>query len=238
MANTAHRGRGRVVSVLGYAAISAFVLGPLGACIEIVRPLTGFYVFGLGSLLGVVALVASVLTALRSGFSAAFKGLALGGLTTAALVLLVLPSRSLPRINDITTDTQNPPRFVRAGQEPENAGRDLSYPGEAFASQQRAAYPRLGPAIFREPPAVVYERVVVAARRMPRWTITRADPGALALEGYDTSRVFRFKDDFVIEVRPAETGAAVHMRSKSRDGRGDLGVNAARIEAFFNELGG
>jgi uncharacterized protein DUF1499 len=28
----------------------------------------------------------------------------------------------------------------------------------------------------------------------------------------------------------------VQMRSKSRDGKGDVGANAARIRAFFNRL--
>jgi uncharacterized protein (DUF1499 family) len=55
-------------------------------------------------------------------------------------------------------------------------------------------------------------------------------------EGFSTSRLFRFKDDFVIEVRPYETGSIVQMRSKSRVGRGDVGANAARIETFFAKL--
>ncbi len=54
------------------------------------------------------------------------------------------------------------------------------------------------------------------------------------IEGVDTSWLFRFKDDFVIEVRPdGADGSLVHMRSKSRDGKGDVGANAKRIRAFF-----
>jgi uncharacterized protein (DUF1499 family) len=38
-------------------------------------------------------------------------------------------------------------------------------------------------------------------------------------------------------VRPAEGGGAiVDVRSKSRDGRGDLGANAARIRDFAETL--
>ena len=41
----------------------------------------------------------------------------------------------------------------------------------------------------------------------------------------------------MVRVRPGEGGGAiVDVRSKSRDGRGDMGVNAARIRAFAEKL--
>jgi uncharacterized protein (DUF1499 family) len=82
-----------------------------------------------------------------------------------------------------------------------------------------------------------FRRVVAAARRMPAWEVTRADPAGRTLEGIATSRLFRFQDDFVVEVRPQGDGSVIHMRSKSRDGKGDIGANAARIKAFFASLG-
>ena len=48
----------------------------------------------------------------------------------------------------------------------------------------------------------------------------------------ETTHVFRFVDDVVIRVRADRTATVVDVRSKSRDGRGDLGANAARIRAF------
>ena len=47
---------------------------------------------------------------------------------------------------------------------------------------------------------------------------------------------FSEADDFVIEVRPNGTGSIVQMRSKSRQGKGDVGANAARIKALFAKL--
>jgi uncharacterized protein (DUF1499 family) len=38
-------------------------------------------------------------------------------------------------------------------------------------------------------------------------------------------------------VRPADGGSVVDVRSKSRDGQGDLGANARRIRAFRTALG-
>jgi uncharacterized protein (DUF1499 family) len=56
------------------------------------------------------------------------------------------------------------------------------------------------------------------------------------IEGTATSRVFGFVDDFVIRITDADNGVVVDMRSKSRDGRGDLGANAARIREFLTDV--
>ena len=45
-----------------------------------------------------------------------------------------------------------------------------------------------------------------------------------------TSRIFRFVDDF--EVRIDENSGLMHVRSASRVGYGDMGVNARRVEKF------
>ena len=82
----------------------------------------------------------------------------------------------------------------------------------------------------------IASRVEAAAKQMPNWEILRSDPGAHVLEGVATSSLFRFKDDFVVEVRAQDNGSVVQMRSKSRDGKGDIGANAARIKAFFAKL--
>lgn len=228
--------RNRVALALGAIAAVLFTVGPLGAFLGLVTPMTGFTVFGLGGLVGVVAFAVSLVVAFRGGFASAAPGLALGAVITLAFLLLALPARSFPRINDISTDTEDPPEFVRAPELPGNEGRDMRYPGETFATQQNAGYPSLEPLPIADTPSTVFDRVKRAAAATPQWEITRTDDAAMALEGVSTSRLFRFKDDFVIEVRPSENGAVVEMRSKSRDGRGDVGANAARIEAFFSTL--
>jgi uncharacterized protein (DUF1499 family) len=51
-----------------------------------------------------------------------------------------------------------------------------------------------------------------------------------------TSRIFRFTDDFEIRIDPIQK--VIHIRSASRVGRGDMGVNKKRVELFkklFNE---
>ena len=66
--------------------------------------------------------------------------------------------------------------------------------------------------------------------------ITRDDTSQLTLEGVATSQLFKFRDDFVVRVRADGDASVVDMRSKSRDGIGDRGVNAARIRTFFAAL--
>ena len=221
---------------LGAAGVAAFVLGPLLAHFRIVPPIVGFVLFDLGGFLGLVSLIAAIITAVRGGLGRATGGLVLGGGLTLAFVLIAMPSAKVPPINDITTDTATPPQFVKAGSLDGNQGRDMKYPGASFADQQRAGYPDLAPLTLNVPADEAFKRIEAAARQMPNWEITRSDPAAHALEGVATSSVFRFKDDFVIEVRGQDSTSTVQMRSKSRDGKGDVGANAARVRAFFAKI--
>jgi len=76
----------------------------------------------------------------------------------------------------------------------------------------------------------------VAAAEALGLEIVREDPSARVIEATDTTRIFRFVDDVAIRVRPDGDGSRVDVRSRSRDGKGDLGANAARIRAFGDEL--
>jgi uncharacterized protein (DUF1499 family) len=202
--------------------------------------MTGFLIFDLGGILGIVSLVLGLIGLARNSGAArsmALRGAVLGGVIALIFVGLASRSGGVPRINDITTDMDKPPRFVAAQKIPENEDRDLTYPGPSFAEQQRAGYPDLSPLPLAMPPAEAYAKVKAAASTMPTWQITRDDPQAMAIEGVATTWLFRFQDDFVIEVRPdVGGGSLVQMRSKSRDGQGDVGANAARIRAYFAAL--
>jgi len=60
-----------------------------------------------------------------------------------------------------------------------------------------------------------------------------------SFEATATTFFFRFKDDVVVRVRPDPDqpgGSIVDMRSISRVGGSDIGVNAARIRAFLADL--
>jgi uncharacterized protein (DUF1499 family) len=81
----------------------------------------------------------------------------------------------------------------------------------------------------------VFARAVEVARRLG-WEIVATAPGEGRLEATDRTRWFGFRDDVVVRVRPDGAGTRVDLRSVSRVGRSDLGVNARRIRDFLAAL--
>ena len=144
-------------------------------------------------------------------------------------------------INDITTTPDAPPEFRALEREGGNVHRDMKYPAR-FASIQKKAYPDLQPLKSDLQPQQLFELVQATALEMPGWAIASIEPMRLSLEAVSTTRFLRFKDDVVIQVRADHGstdeggGSSVHMRSKSRLGRSDLGANAKRIHRFFARL--
>ena len=97
------------------------------------------------------------------------------------------------------------------------------------------AYPELAPVTYRLPPAQVFEHALDVARGLG-WEIVAAVPAEGRIEATERSFWFGFTDDMVIRVRTHPDGAQVDIRSASRVGESDLGVNARRITAFINKL--
>ena len=140
-----------------------------------------------------------------------------------------------PMINDVTTTPEAPPAYVVLAQTAPNKGRDMGYP-PGNTQVQRLAYPDLAPLARTEAPDACFEKALAAAKAMPRWEVAGEDPAARRIEAVATTWLVRYRDDVSIEVRPAPGGCAVHVRSKSRLGRGDFGANAKRIRAFLGRL--
>lgn len=139
-------------------------------------------------------------------------------------------ARAVPPINDISTDTENPPRYMTASR---------AYPGAEFARQQRAAYPDILPIVVPVPPRAAFAKAVAAAEAMG-WEVVGRDADAGTIEAVDTTKWFGFKDDIAIRVTAAQEGSPnlsrVDIRSKSRVGRSDIGTNARRIRAYSERL--
>lgn len=85
---------------------------------------------------------------------------------------------------------------------------------------------QIQPIAFEGPPEQAMERIKAALATLPRTKIVTESTDYLHAEA--TSLLFRFVDDveFLVD---AETGM-VHMRSASRAGRSDFGVNRGRME--------
>ncbi len=221
-------------NTIGLLAVLGMGIGPLVAHFQIGPPLAGFVPFALGGLVAVVTGIVSLVQAMRG------RGLTMGGGlgVLAGLVFLAIARQGMghPRINDFTTDPADPPAFVFAKSIPQNAGRDMIYPKE-WAAIQQACCADLHPAAVKAAPSEAFERALAVARTMPSWTVTKTDPAAGVFEAVATSGLFRFQDDIAVRVRPAADGTSrVDVRSKSRDGKGDLGKNAERIRNYVGVL--
>lgn len=148
---------------------------------------------------------------------------------------MVIKDLGYPRINDVTTNVENPPVFVAALNAARKSGRDMSFP-EKNASIVRKQYPRVQPLVLDASLRQSYERVERLIDRQPNWTITHSDPEEGVLESEVRTSVFQFIDDVVINVSEQDGKARIDMRSKSRDGLVDAGANAKRIQAFLEKL--
>jgi uncharacterized protein (DUF1499 family) len=228
-------------SQLGVAGVLALGAGPLAIKLGLASPFVGFRIFLLGGLFGLLAMVLGAVgfwrtraATGREGRGRAVRAMLLGAAILALIVGAAGSARDLPRINDITTNPDDPPVFVFAARIPDNAGRDLGYPAD-FAAQQRAGYPDLAPLRLEADLADAHARAVRAAEALG-WEITFDDPAAGQIEATSTSRIFRFVDDIAVRLRSEGGVTLVDVRSKSRVGQGDMGANAKRIRAFQDQL--
>ncbi len=211
-----------------------FVLAPVAARLDVVPPFVGWLGFVLGGVIGLFNSVAGLLVFRRERR----RGIAIMALSEIPALVLIFSSVAgfgKPVINDVTTDLEEPPNLISAMGRPANHGRDMVYP-EAFKAEQRTGYPDLKPLHLDEPPDAAFDRALALARAQPGWEIDSVNESQRTFEGVATSRIFGFHDDLAVRVRPEGSGSVVDMRSKSRDGKGDLGANAARIQRFLTEL--
>lgn len=225
---------------LALAAAAAMLAAGLGTRAELWHFRTGLLVFRFGAI-GAIAAFGLALPALlrtrpgseRAGLAAALTAFMLSGVMSAGAAVQFRRFQTLPVMHDISTDLAEPPAFeaalpLREGGNPVTRATEL-------AGMQRAAYPDIGPLVLDAPPAVAYERALAAVKAMG-WEILAADAARLRIEAVDTSLLFGFKDDVVVRIRAAGVGSRVDVRSISRVGKSDLGVNARRVRAYLERL--
>lgn len=182
-----------------------------------------------------VALVLLLSTRRRRGGRGAAVGAVLVSVAVATPpLLLVREARALPPIHDISTSPTDPPRFVAIEPLRRLASNGIDYPVDS-ARLQPAAYPDIQTFEIATPPTPTFERALRAAQAM-RWQIVSVAPRDGRIEATAHSFMFGFKDDIVIRVRPSAEGSRLDVRSASRVGRGDMGVNAKRIRAYLREF--
>lgn len=219
------------------------IVSGLGARAGFLSPFASMGAYSLGSLLLFIAAITAGLGLIRSG--------GLRGATSRPLVWLALlagiavtanngfvmsQARGAPGIHDISTDTETPPAFVAivALREAE-AANPSEYAGPETAAEQRRAFPDIQPLLVDKPADVVFAsaREVAADKG---WTLVDASEADGRIEATAETGWVRFKDDVVIRIQPTASGTRIDVRSKSRVGRGDMGVNARRVRNYLHAL--
>jgi uncharacterized protein (DUF1499 family) len=142
-----------------------------------------------------------------------------------------------PPIHDITTDTANPPDFwaVLPSRIEENA-LPVEYGGPAVARLQHEYYPDIKPVITDLSPRTAFAVALLVAQSMPDWIDVIAEPSSWRIEASQQSFWMHLTDDVSIRVAPYGKGSRIDVRSLSRQGIGDFGVNAARVRSYLGAL--
>ncbi len=255
MAEAARRDWARLITwaavVLGIGSVLVALVGALGAGQGLwhFRPILtlvlryAFFAAAAGALLGLIGLI---LTRRRGKLMLA---------NLAALVValgfvlflgnLIRTARSVPAIHDVTTNLADVPQFSRLAVRADNLENvpDMGRPElKAMAPEERwkavhaAGYGDLRTVRVPMNVADAIRRAEALARERG-WEVALVDTEAGVLEAVDTSLFFRFKDNVVVRARPDPAGGSqVDMRSISRVGGSDVGVNAKRVRSFLEDL--
>ena len=201
-----------------------------------------YLMFG-GSMLGLLGLLVSFSGFLPDGAAPgrpgmAVMGILLGGATLVSFSYWFSEAQKYPPIHDITTDTENPPAFDAVAPLRADAPNQTEYGGEEVAKIQKEHYPDIETLQLNVAYSRAFDRALEAARSSP-WEIVDYDENTGKIEATHTLPWYGFKDDVVIRVDTAaadSTASIVDVRSVSRVGRGDVGVNAHRIRGYLQRL--
>jgi uncharacterized protein (DUF1499 family) len=197
------------------------------------------YVFWLAAGTAVVsalAVVVGMMAGRRGAIVVGLLALLIAGITAYIPWSLRQMARSVPAIHDISTDTENPPQFLRIIGMRKKTDHPVTYDGPEAAALQKKGYPDIAPILLKTPAEKVFDsaRQVLLAMGME---VVEAEPIQGRIEATDRSLLFGFEDDLVVRIVPGADGTTrVDVRSKSRVGRSDLGINAHRVREFTNAL--
>jgi hypothetical protein len=170
-------------------------------------------------------------------------GSALVAIAISVCVLMwpvsLLPTlQSLPSLNDVTTDTVNPPMFEEISKLRPAGSNPSAYSGNP--ELQTKAYPDLRTMTVQRDAVETLSLVGQALRKLRMDVVREVAPEGRTrlgfVEAVDRTLVLGFYDDVVVRVAANGSGALVDIRSASRFGRHDLGSNAERVRRIMNAL--
>ena len=234
--------RSVLLGALGATAL--LPIGALGSRFELWGLGTGFQFLQIGGWLAVIgAFCAAVAVAvawrrhLPGDRRAAAVGLTICLLAVAYVGLLRYSFASVPPIHHVSTDVADPPQFIEVLGRRGTSSNPLEFDAESIAPLQAEFYPWVVPLTMQAKPEAVFSKALAVLEGMG-FEIVAEHPQQGLIEATATTFWFGFKDDVAIRVRPHPQGAVIDVRSVSRVGVSDGGVNAKRIGEILRGLSG
>jgi fatty-acyl-CoA synthase len=171
--------------------------------------------------------------------------------TLAAFWAVSVGAARVPAIHEAATDWRDPLTFsaatlkaraesgATAAVEPDPVlpiGSE-AYAGRRVADINAETCPGAQPVLLSEAPALAFA-AALNALSANGLTVTNQDPAEGRLEAVATTPIYGFKDDVAVRVMPTAEGARIDIRSTSRVGVGDLGLNCRRVSDLVAALRG
>lgn len=225
-------------SITHKIAITSFILlalGAIGVRFHWYGYQAGLMMFSLAGLLSFISISASAFFTRRTQNAAGQRQLSHAALIALPAIiffsLALFSGAGAPLIHDISTDTENPPAFIAAKLQRRADDNSLAYAADNRELQQQAY-----PDIQTIPTLLSVTEAQNKARAIAEnlgWQLTYQESGHI--EATVSSFWFGFTDDVIIRISETQSGSIIDLRSASRVGKGDLGVNARRIRQFSQQ---
>lgn len=115
---------------------------------------------------------------------------------------------------------------------PSSTPNSVTSQASLYPDHPQAKRAAIAPLAFKGDGQAAMKKLASILRGMERTEIITEQPGYLYAQC--TTRLMRFTDD--LEFMLDESAGVIHVRSASRIGHGDRGVNRARVEAIRHQL--
>ena len=241
-----HTGQ-KINVVFGICLIPILLLSPLAykaGAIDLMASLGGVMLAVAGGALNLVAMLGLVAFFAIKKIPFSKAALAVTALCSTVPIVALAPhmskAQAVPPIHDITTNPIDPPEFHEVVKRRIYAANDLAFGDADHTAEDMEAlhaefYPYLETKVVSMSPAEAIDRSRAVLEEMGLEVINVSESLGV-VEATDTTFWFGFKDDVVVRVRSEADRSIIDVRSVSRVGQSDLGVNAERIRGFLDRF--
>lgn len=145
----------------------------------------------------------------------------------------ILTAKSVPMIHNISTDITDPPTFNEIVLLRGSSSNPYVYNTNEIGEIQKLAYPNIKTLTVSETVDDAFKKALLLVDELG-WDLVSSDQQSGIIEASQTTKLWAFTDDVVIRIVAKSDKTEIDLRSVSRVGRSDLGVNAKRIQHFLD----